>query len=87
MGRRVQGVRCNAKKHEQVQMGSDLGHGQSMDVAGPIFPGRCHSQEQQLSLCGEHDSGGHVLGSCSHPEMKNLHIYHYTYQGGGGVVY
>ena len=26
-------------------------------------------------LCREHDSGEHILGSCSHPEIKKMHIY------------
>ena len=41
----------------------------------PYFQGGAIPRKSNCPLCGEHDSGGHILESCSHPEMKKMHIY------------
>ena len=41
----------------------------------PYFQGGDTPRNSNCPLCGEHDCGGHILGKCSHPEMKRMHIH------------
>ena len=41
----------------------------------PYIPEGGIPENGNCPLCGEHDSGVHILGRCSHPEMKKMHIH------------
>ena len=41
----------------------------------PYFPGGPVATNDACPLCGQPDSGSHMLGGCSHPKMKKLTIF------------
>ena len=40
----------------------------------PYFPGGPVASNDACPLCGQLDSGSHMLGGCSHPEIKKITI-------------
>ena len=47
-------------------------HGNSMAVQGTIHKCSGFAKNCTCPLCGLQDSGGHILGRCTHPKMKKV---------------
>ena len=75
IARVVAGARRTLLKHRTGQFWTKK---EAFQRGAPYPPGK-HGQpiatNSRCPLCGEPDSGGHVLLRCTHPQMKAMHIH------------
>ena len=64
----------NTNKYKWGQIWN-MGKAWLWQVPYSYFQGGAIPRNSNCPLCGEHDSGGHILGSCSHPKHKKMHFY------------